>query len=107
MQLGRRGLPALSPRIDRSCRLPHQAGLRAGGGRHRRTVSGPQLICVPVNSLGGMSQILRIDLDRFGHGEPFCQLAIDATSGAVGSCTQLCASQLTSAKAATQFVNCQ
>lgn len=68
MQLGGRGPPALSPGVDRSRRLPDQAGLRTVGRRNRRPVTGPQLVCVPADPFGGMSQILRVDLDRSGTG---------------------------------------
>jgi hypothetical protein len=107
MQLGRCGLPALSLGVDRSRRLPDQTGMRAVGRRHRGRVAGPELVCIPADTLGGVSQILRVNPDRFWHGEPFCQLAIDATSGAQGPFAPIRPHQLTSAQRATQFVNCQ
>ena len=107
MQFGRGGQPALSFRVDRLCRLPDEAGPRALGRRYRRSMSGPQLLGVTADSLGGLSQLLRVDLDWLGHGEPFCQLAIDATSGAERSSAPIRAHQLTSGAPATQFVICQ
>jgi hypothetical protein len=93
--------------VDRPRRLADQTGLRAVGRRHRRRVAGPELVCVFADTLGGVSQVLRVDPDRFGHGEPFCELAIDATSGVHGPSAPIRAHQLTSAQRATQFVNCQ
>ena len=64
MQLCRGGLPALRFGVDRLRRLPDETGLRAVGRRYRRPMSGPQLFGVAADTLGGMGQLLRVDLDR-------------------------------------------
>ena len=71
-------------------------------------MAGTQLVGVAADTLGGIGQLLRVDPNRLGHGEPFCRPATDATSATEGSiCTNLGAPVNFGEREPTQFVNCQ